>query len=138
MKGARKYHRIIKDALAYGLGGLEETEYAYRFRKGNVEFILSEHARGKTFRIELIDGASRLEVYGVVRGQTGWDEEYGWTRKGTWVKPILEYLHNLEREIAEYEARLEEKRRAEEAERNRKIEETVDRFNEIFKKEVSL
>lgn len=66
-------------------------------RYGPVYIVSGSHARGKTFHAFLLDPGQELqpnphsgpnnrhpalrdnqEIYGVVRGQRGWTEEYGW------------------------------------------------------------
>lgn len=137
MNGAREYNRIISEAYRLNIGGLEKTDRTNHFRKGNVIFIIGEHARGKTFKIELDDGSSQLPVYDVINGHPGWTEEYGWIRQGTWCRPILEYLQKLEREIDDHRERQLEKEKEAAADRIREINERVDRLNEMFR-EVSL
>ena len=82
MKGAREY------------AGLFETG-----QYGKLYIVSSEHARGKTFRIfilpegeaAVLNGNSNptlnkdaVEVYGVVSGNPGWTESYGWLHAGKW------------------------------------------------------
>lgn len=66
-------------------------------RYGPLYIVSGSHARGKTFHAYLLDPGQELppnprsgpnnrhpdlrddqEIYGVVRGQRGWTEEYGW------------------------------------------------------------
>jgi len=139
MNGAREFYRIIKDAHLVGIGGLAKTQRcthggdSVAYQCDNVIYVTSTHARGKTFRIYLVDGENTLEVYGVVRGQRGWTEEYGWRHKGTWVKPILSYLRRLEREYAACVERLEEDKRKKQSEANRQKQQQFDKFNEMFR-----
>jgi len=66
---------------------------------GRLYLVPGRHARGNTFCIYVIpDGEQAIsngmgnaplndgsvEVYGVVSGQRGWTEEYGWIHKGKW------------------------------------------------------
>ena len=138
MKGADKYYNIIHQAYYRKLGGLRELSLKYRwsgddseaFINANVIYVTSSHARGKCFQIYLVDDVNKIdeslkqnafEVYGVICGQPGWTEEYGWKHKGTWVKPILSYLINLEKEIEQYDENLAEQKRKERSEENKVI-----------------
>lgn len=139
MNGAKKFYDIIETANRLKLGKLVPVQKCSSggdsrcYKHGKVIFRTSTHARGKNFHIFLVDGNTQLEVYGVTGGNRGWTETYGWLKKGTWVKPILEYLRNLDKEIAatqeEMVQRTKEKLRVE----NRDIGEHVDHFNDLFR-----
>ena len=82
-------------------------EYANLFETGQVGrlyLVSGEHARGKTFHIQVLpegeqaipNGCNNLclntdaiEVYGIIGGQTGWTETYGWLHKGKWQEDFL-------------------------------------------------
>lgn len=66
---------------------------------GRLYIVSSSHARGKTFQIFVLpegvqaqqNGQSNpclnsdaVEVYGMVSGQRGWTETYGWLHVGRW------------------------------------------------------
>lgn len=54
---------------------------------GKLYIISGEHARGKTFHIYVISEKSSdemVEVYGVISGNPGWTESYGWLHHGKW------------------------------------------------------
>lgn len=85
MKGADEYARIF------------ETGQCGRFY-----FVSSSHARGATFNIYILPEGEKaignansplnnnaVEVYGIIRGNDGWSEEYGWLHKGKWVGDFL-------------------------------------------------
>lgn len=143
MKGATEFHRIIQEAAYRKIGGIERTDMGYKrhggdarcFRNGNVLYVTASHARGETFYIYLIDPDNNnlFEVYGITSGNPGWTEIYGWKYKGTWVKPILQYLRSLEKEIAAYDAEVECVNREREREANKKIGDAVGKFNEMFR-----
>lgn len=64
-------------------------EYAELLGTGNFEklsFESGSHARGKTFHVWILgnDGKRSVEVYGVVGGNPGWTESYGWLHSGKW------------------------------------------------------
>jgi len=82
MKGAREYADLF-----------ETGQY------GRCYFVSGEHARGKTFEIYVLPAGEvaipngsmnpplnngAVCVYGVVSGQPGWTEYYGWLRNGLW------------------------------------------------------
>ena len=68
---------------------------------GRLYILRSKHARGKTFQIFVLPKGEEaenrhftnpptnngtVEVYGVISGQLGWDESYGWLYGGPWQK----------------------------------------------------
>ncbi len=90
-------------------------EYARLFNSGQIGrlFILSEsHARGSTFHLYVLpddkpvtsprDG---VEVYGIVSGNPGWTESYGWLHDGPWVKDFEELVIAKRKELAAAEAK---------------------------------
>lgn len=97
MKGADEYYDLFKET----------------HQKGKLYFVVSSHARGKTFRVFIIpngekarpNGCSnaplnkdKVEVYGVVSGQCGWSEAYGWLHKGPWQDDFNAYVIALKEE----------------------------------------
>lgn len=83
MKGADKYCTLFK-----------ETQQINR-----LYLVVAEHARGKTFHIFVLPKDEKaipngsmnaplnkdaVEVYGVVAGNPGWTESYGWLHNGSW------------------------------------------------------
>jgi len=151
MKGARGYYNIISEADRFKIGNLRRlnTDDAWGLGKecyinGNIIYALSDHARGKCFRVflvenihgltdkELINSSNRFEVYGVLGGQNGWTEYYGWKHEGNWVKLITNYLNDLKSKINLYHKNIEENKKLKEAEIKEQIESTVDRFNKLF------
>lgn len=144
MKGAREYFNIIRSAHYRKLDGLEETKLGYRnhggdarcYRSGNILYVTASHARGKTLHIYLIDENEELfQVYGVTGGNSGWTETYGWTHKGTWVKPILQQLKNLSKAIDAHDEELASVKREREREENKQIGAKVEHFNQMFRME---
>jgi len=65
---------------------------------GRLYFVSGSHARGRTFHVFVLPvGAdakpngknaplnkNAVEVYGIVSGQPGWTEKYGWLHHGPW------------------------------------------------------
>lgn len=101
MNGARKYASLF-----------ETGQY------GKLYITSSEHARGKTFHIQVLpdgekadpNGKSNLctnenavEVYGIIGGNPGWTEYYGWLHKGKWQEDFAELVKNRKAEIVKEE-----------------------------------
>jgi hypothetical protein len=97
MKGARKY------AMLFSTGQYER-----------LYITSSQHARGYTFRIQVLpegekakpNGMSNtclnsdaIEVYGVISGNPGWTEEYGWKHEGKWQEDFEKLVRSKEMEI---------------------------------------
>ena len=92
-------------------------EYCKLFRKaqqiGRLYMIPSHHARGKTFRIYVLPEGEKViengginppcnvdavEVYGVIGGQRGWSESYGWLHRGPWQADFFSMCDTLRAE----------------------------------------
>lgn len=128
MQGAGKY--AIPIFSTYKQLGLEKrydkSTHSYIFYANHVVFDFDEHARGKTLDIYLIENEDELKekglydcdkvkVYGMVSGQCGWTEKYGWVIEGKW----CEYINGiLEKSIEFYE---QNKSRAEYEEKQRML-----------------
>ena len=82
MKGAREYSQLFKTG-----------------QYGRLYITSSSHARGNTFRIQVLPKGEEaqpngdnniclnkdaVEVYGVIGGNPGWTEFYGWKYEGPW------------------------------------------------------
>ena len=106
MKGAREYNKLFKKT----------------HQKGRLFFVVGSHARGGTFRVYILpegeeakqNGSSNpplnsgcVEVYGVVNGQPGWTESYGWLHKGAWQVDFEDYVKTLKSSQADNEDHLE-------------------------------
>ncbi|MEC2463761.1 hypothetical protein P9X10_02440 [Bacillus cereus] len=116
MKGANKKYDLITEAVRQGIGELTKLKLKYRWNGGNSEaylhgnlvFVKSTHARGKTFHIFIAEDPTQtheqirdtaLEVYGVTGGQLGWTETYGWIHEGPWVDAVDQYFATLENKL---------------------------------------
>ena len=78
-------------------------EYANMFKTGQygrLYIVSGSHARGKTFHIFVLPAGETaigngpnnaslnkdaVEVYGIISGQPGWTENYGWIHEGRWI-----------------------------------------------------
>ena len=108
--------------------------YANIFDKeqcGRLLLYPSHHARGQTFQIWLLpDGVTgdreapwltkdAVEVYGIVGGNPGWTEEYGWLYRGKWVQDFEELVVQR-KELIQKKADSNEERIAGEVESERR------------------
>jgi len=93
------------------------SEYASLFQTGQygrLYLVSGEHARGKTFRIFVLPEGERavqngqhnpllnrdaVEVYGILGGQPGWTEYYGWIRSGRWQRDFEKLVDDRKTEI---------------------------------------
>jgi hypothetical protein len=107
------------------------TKYAPYFKTGQygrLYIVSGSHARGRTFRIYVLPegeeakgngennpplNPNAVEVYGIVGGQPGWTESYGWLHEGKWQEDLNALYEQKVRE--EHEAALQK----DEAERGR-------------------
>jgi len=67
--------------------GADEFKDAFPVYKGRVDYgslsvFPGEHARGYTLNVY----ANGVNVFGIVDGNPGWTESYGWLHKGPWQK----------------------------------------------------
>lgn len=110
-------------------------EYAVLFESGQYGrlYIASgSHARGRTFRIFVLpEGAVTteknnwnaprvpdiVEVFGIVSGQPGWTETYGWLHKGPWVDDFMALVEKRREQIAWEKEQREAMQSRQEAER---------------------
>lgn len=92
-------------------------EYANLFQTGQhgrLYLVSGEHARGKTFRIFVLPegepvmhngshnpplNKDAVEVYGILGGQPGWTEYYGWLRAGKWQQDFAGLVADRKAEI---------------------------------------
>lgn len=110
-------------------------EYCAVFKKteqiGRLLILPGSHARGATFHIYVLPkdfifdskkpherGRYSVEVYGVISGQPGWTEKYGWLREGRWQDDFIECFRQRKSQIESCHAKksieLGQKKREEE------------------------
>lgn len=95
-------------------------EFAKLFSTGQYErlYVVSgEHARGKTFHIYVLpEGVNAIsngrcnpclnndavEVYGILGGQNGWTEYYGWLHQGKWQQDFADLCDRQRQRIEKY------------------------------------
>lgn len=96
---------------------------------GRLYIVSSAHARGKTFRVFVLPEGEEargngpanaplnkdaVEVYGIVGGNPGWGEYYGWLHKGPWQEDLNVLVEKTRRQISKSKA-LRAKQSAEKA-----------------------
>ena len=93
-------------------------EYCQVFKKaeqiGRLYVLPSGHARGSTFRIYVLPEGRKVtdgnffkmnldndivEVYGIISGQPGWHENYGWLHEGKWQTDFEEIYQKRLKEL---------------------------------------
>lgn len=119
MKGAREYAKLFQTG-----------------QYGRLYIVSGSHARGRTFRIYVLpegiaaksSGAGNpplncdaVEVYGIISGQAGRDEIYGWLHEGKW----QEDFYKLVEEAKEQERKAEEAFMKDQEEEERKKQEKI-------------
>lgn len=126
MIGARKYANLFKTG-----------------QYGRLYIVSGSHARGLTFHIQVLPkdvkaipngepntclNKDAVEVYGVISGQLGWSEEYGWIHKGPWVDDFNKLV--METEIKLETARLESEKNKSEKEKveAKRIKELLEKY----------
>lgn len=85
-------------------GAREFAAYFTTGQYGRFYIVSGRHARGKTFHIYVLPEGEEakpngeynpplndnaVEVYGVISGQRGWTESYGWIHTGGWKEDFL-------------------------------------------------
>jgi len=105
MKGADEYYDLFK-------GQSQQI--------GRLFLQMHVHARGKCFEIFLlpegveikgdrISGRDNVEVYGVISGQRGWTESYGWLHTGKWQDDFFGIVELKKTDLATANRKQEEK-----------------------------
>lgn len=82
---------------------------------GRLYLVSGSHARGRTFHIYVLPegvepkpngsqnaplNADAVEVYGIIGGQPGWTESYGWLYKGQWQEDFAKLVIARRAELA--------------------------------------
>lgn len=104
-------------------GAREYSELFATGQHGRFYFVSSSHARGNTFRVFLLPrdtiaipngdnnpplNSDIVEIYGVVSGNSGWNEEYGWIHHGPWERDFDCIVDNKRTELERQSERLEQ------------------------------
>ena len=95
MNGAREYCKLFPQKQRLG-------------KSGRLFVVPGSHARGNTFRIYVLPNnvsdhnhPDAVEVYGVIGGNPGWSESYGWLHQGPWVQVFEKIVETHIAEIAQ-------------------------------------
>lgn len=114
MKGADEYCKLFKEAEQIG----------------RLYLLPGSHARGKTFRIYVLpeeekaipnghinppSNKNAVEVYGIISGNPGWTESYGWKHEGKWIQDFNEIVEQRREKLdaLDFQAQQEHCRRDE-------------------------
>jgi len=116
-------------------------EFARLFRTGQygrLYLVSGEHARGRTFHIYVLPkdeevvrnglnnpplNSKSVEVYGIVSGQPGWTESYGWIHHGQWKEDFAKLVKEASaRQDAKELAEIADKIKFEEEKYRRELE----------------
>lgn len=118
-------------------GADEYAKYIDSGQYGKLFIVSGSHARGRTFRIWIlpkgekaeINGSNnpplnrdKIEVFGIISGNPGWTEEYGWLHKGKWVEDFNSLLADKKKEIILQQKNNETKKATLELNEKNKIE----------------
>ena len=119
-------------------------EYAKLFQTGQhgrLYFLSGEHARGKTFCIYVLPTdepisvsihrvENAVEVYGIIGGQPGWTEYYGWLHRGKWQQDFAELVRARREEIEAEKSLRDLELAAREEEKKRHMEVLLGRYDD--------
>ena len=122
-------------------------EYCEVFKKaeqiGRLYVLPSGHARGSTFHIYVLPEGLKLtddnffkmnldndivEVYGIISGEPGWTETYGWIHEGKWQTDFEEIYQKRLKELEEEKAKLKALKKSKEAENEKRIKSLLDTY----------
>ena len=151
MIGADEYYDLIYNANRFQLGNLRKLILKYGWTGGdseafinnNVIYVTSTHARGKCFDIYLVEDIHRpdeqlysiaFKVYGIISGNPGWTETYGWLYDGdgAWVNSITKYLKKLDDQIKEYNDNIKKGEEEQDKIKKMKLKEQLRKFDTMF------
>ena len=118
-------------------------EYAKLFQTGQhgrLYFLSGEHARGKTFCIYVLptdepisvsihNVNNAVEVYGIIGGQPGWTEYYGWLHRGKWQQDFAELVRAKREEIEAGKSLRDIELAAKEKEDKQRVQAILDRYS---------
>lgn len=136
MQGTERIVKVVRGALKYGLGTRVESPWGtVKFTIGSANIIMQigHHARGNVAHICIENESDeRLEVYGILGGNPGWSEYYGWTKQGPWVKYIENLLDELEREINAKDRCVQSKTEEDKQRQLQAEQEKIKKFESMF------
>lgn len=123
------------------------NDYCMIFKKaeqvGRLYILPSSHARGLTFRIYVLPDSEKViengghnpplnnnsvEVYGVISGQRGWTESYGWLHEGIWQEDFKDIYDARKLKYENNKSKFAEKYKLSEQERKRSVKKLLDSY----------
>jgi hypothetical protein len=125
---------------------MKGAEYSKLFstgQYGRLYIVSGSHARGNTFRIQILpdgekaipNGSQNLclnknavEVYGVVSGNPGWTESYGWLHKGKWQEDFKKLVIDMEKFLKMRERQREKSIAKKEQEEKERVERLLNSY----------
>ena len=111
MQGAREYAKLIPTG-----------------QYGKLYCTSGTHARGRTFHIQVLPkgesaipngnnntciNVDAVEVYGIIGGNPGWSESYGWLHQGKWQGDFRDLLESRKMDFEQEQMEKERQRREE-------------------------
>lgn len=126
MKGARRYANLFKTG-----------------QYGKLYLTSGSHARGRTFTIQVLPegvkakpngsnnnciNSDAVEVYGMVSGQRGWTETYGWLHDGKWQADFCSLVKVAEDANVEKRANHAKSVRRREAEKQESVKQLLSNY----------
>ena len=127
MNGADEYNILFKET----------------HQKGRLFFVVSSHARGRTFRVFVLpegeaaieNGSSNaplnsnsVEVFGQIGGHSGWTDFYGWIHKGKWQDDFNKYVEVLKEQKETYRRKLDKAKQTREAQEAKELERNLSNY----------
>jgi len=97
MKGAREYCKIFEKAEQIGRLYITPNNHARGYTFGI--YVLPENEEVKENFGNAPLNKNAVEVYGVINGNLGWSESYGWLHKGKWQSDFTELYIERKKEL---------------------------------------
>ncbi len=126
MEGARQFSGLFKTG-----------------QYGRLYIVSGGHARGSTFHIYVLPkdeeairngwnngpgNKNAVEVYGIIDGQPGWTESYGWLHAGNWQNDFRKLVERRRKEIEDAKNSLEINKSKEEKQEATRQKELLDSY----------
>jgi hypothetical protein len=114
MQGAREYAELMPTGIY-----------------GKLRIVSGEHARGKYFHVYVGLEGNEVEVYGILGGNPGWTEYYGWKHKGPWQEDFNKELESRKLEVAEQKRRHTATTKESEEKENARIQSVLESYSSL-------
>jgi hypothetical protein len=140
----KKIVKVVNGVSTYNLKGKDYySGYGSAIIRDNIIIVSGSHARGRTAHIFLVDCddyigniincPNKLEIYGIVSGQPGWDEVYGWLHSGSWVKIIEKLVDDILIEIQQKEMEIYNENEDYKNKMQETLNKKLNKFENMFK-----